>query len=108
MPIAEKVLNGMKCCLFNDGHIAIEPILVSCGAIGCKQCLLRSNIEEIDCFSCKGKHRTQDLKNIPVIKQVEDLIKSHVSDLFDYVKENLEKTTSSLEGKIERDILINN
>jgi hypothetical protein len=60
MPIPEEVLNVMKCCLFNDGHIAIEPIPVSCSAFGCKQCLLRSNIEEIDCYSCKGKHKIQD------------------------------------------------
>jgi hypothetical protein len=105
MPIEEKVLNGMKCCLFNDGHIAIEPIQVSCGAIGCKQCLLNSNTEEMDCYSCKGKHKTQDLNNTPVIKSVENLVKSHVSDLFEYVKQNLDKTTSSLEGKIESIII---
>ena len=75
MPIAEEVLNVMKYCLFNDGYIAIEPISVSCGAFGCKQCLLVSKIEEIFCFSCRGKHKTQDFKNTPVIKQVKDLIK---------------------------------
>ena len=108
MPIAEEVLNLMKCCFLNDGHIAIEPILVSCGAFGCKQCLLRSNIEEIDCYSCKGKHKTQDLKNTPVIKPNENLVKSYVSDLFEYVKGILDKTASSLEGKIDGDILSNN
>jgi hypothetical protein len=81
MPIPEEILNGMKCCFFNDGHIAIEPIPVSCGAIGCKQCLLKSNIEEIDCYSCKEKHKTQDLKNTPVFKSVENLVKYKVSDL---------------------------
>ncbi len=99
MPIPEEVLNGMKCCFFNDGHIAIEPILVNCGSIGCKQCLLRSDIEEIDCYSCKGKHKTEDLINTPVIKPNQNLIKFYVSDLFEYVKENLDKTASSLEGK---------
>ena len=98
MPIAEEVLNEMKCCLFNDGNIAIEPIKVSCGAIGCKQCILRSNNVEIDCYSCKGKHRTKNFKSTPVIKQVENLVKYYVSDLFEYVKVNLDKTTSSLEG----------
>jgi hypothetical protein len=106
MPIAEEVINLMKCCFLNDGHIAIEPIPVSCGGIGCKQCLLRSNIEEIDCYSCKGKHKTQDLKNIPVIKPNENLIKTYVSDLFKYFKVNLDKTVSSLEGKIDRDIYL--
>ena len=107
MPIAEEVLNEMKCCLFNDGHIAIEPILVSCGNTGFKQCLLNSNNEEIHCYSCKGKHRKQDLINIPVFKSFENLVKYYVSDLFEYVKVNLDKTASSLEGKIERNILIN-
>jgi hypothetical protein len=108
MPIVEEILDVMKCCLLNDGHIAIEPIPVNCGAIGCKQCILRSNNEEIDCYSCKGKHKTQDYKNTPVIKNNENLVKYYVSDLFEYVKENLDKTTSSLEGIKERDILINN
>jgi hypothetical protein len=31
MPIPEAILNQMKCCFFNDGHIAIEPIIASCG-----------------------------------------------------------------------------
>ena len=106
MPIPEEVLNGMKCCFLNDGHIAIEPILVSCGAIGCKQCLLYSNIEEIDCYSCKGKHKLQDLKNIPVFKSFEHLVKSYVSDLFEYVKGILDKTASSLEGKIKRNFFL--
>jgi hypothetical protein len=104
MAIPDQVLNLMKCCFSNDGHIAIEPIPVSCGATGCKQCLLDSNIEEIDCFSCKGKHKTQDLKNIPIFKSFENLVKSYVSDLFEYVKINLDKTASLLEGKIDRDI----
>ena len=105
MPIPEEVLNVLKCCLLNDGHIAIEPISVSCGAFGCKQCLLTSNIEEIDCYCCKEKHKTKDLKNIPVFKSVENLVKSHVSGLFEYAKVNLATTASLLEGKIERDIL---
>ncbi len=75
--------------------------------LGCKQFLLRSNKEEIDCYSCKGKHRKQDLINILVFKSFENLVKSHVSDLFEYVKVNLDKTASSLEGKRERNILIN-
>ncbi len=98
MPIAEEVMNVMKCCLLNDGHIAIEPIPVSCGAIGCKQCILRSNNEEIDCYSCRGKN----FKIKPLIKPNEYSIKSYVSDLFEYVKENLDKEVSSLEGKIEK------
>ena len=99
MPIQQGVLNALKCCFLNDDHIAIEPILASCGAIGCKECITSSKTEEIDCYSCKGKHSAKDLKNIPVIKSNESLVNLYASDLFEYVKENLEKTTDLLKGK---------
>ena len=98
MPISEEVLNHIKCCLYNDGHIAVEPILLSCGAIGCKQCVSRSRSEEIECFSCKQKHETDDLKKSLVIRPIENIVKSYVSDLLEYVKINLDKTASLLEG----------
>ena len=98
MPIfAEDVL---KCCFFNDGHIAVEPILVSCGAIGCKECIAVSKTQEIECYSCKGKHPVKDLKNTPVIKPMEDIVKSSLNDLFEYAKGNFEKTFNLLKGKI--------
>ena len=99
MPIQQGVLNALKCCFLNDDHIAIEPIAVSCGAIGCKECIISSKTEEIECYSCKGKHSARDLKNIPVIKSNESLVNLYASDLFEYVKENLEKTTVLLKGK---------
>ena len=83
MPIQEEVLNALKCCFLNDDHIAIEPILASCGAIGCKECITSSETEEIECNSCKGKHSAKDLKNIPVIKSNESLVKSFVNDLIE-------------------------
>ena len=96
MPIQKEVLNELKCCFFNDGHIAIEPILASCGAIGCKECITSSKTEEIECNSCKGKHSAKNIKNIPVIKSVENIVKLLASDLFEYAKGNLEKTTDLL------------
>ena len=81
MPISEDIL---KCCFFNDCHIAVEPILVSCGAIGCKECIAVSKTQEIECYSCKGKHPVKDLKNTPVIKSIEDMVKSSLNDLFEY------------------------
>ena len=98
MPIPEDVFNQVKCCLFNDDHVAVEPITVSCGAIGCKQCVSTSESEEIECFSCKQKHETDDLKKSLVIRPIENIVKSYVSDLLEYVKINLDKTASLLEG----------
>ena len=97
MHISEDIL---KCCFFNDGHIAVEPILVSCGATGCKECITALNAEEIDCYSCKGKHSVNDLKNTPIIRAFESLVKSNINDLFEYAKGNLEKSFNLLKGKI--------
>ena len=74
MPIEKEILSKFTCCFLNDDHIAIEPILVSCGAIGCKECIRSSKTEEIECFSCKEKHKTNDLKNMPGVKAMEDIM----------------------------------
>ena len=100
MPIEKEILSKFTCCFLNDDHIAIEPILVSCGAIGCKECIRSSKTEEIECFSCKEKHKTNDLKNMPGVKAMEDMVKLLASDLFEYAKVNLEKVSNLLKGKI--------
>ena len=64
-------------------------------------------MEEIECYSCKGTHLIKDLENTLIIKAFENLVKSNITDLFEYVKANLTKTCSSLEGKFY-DILVHN
>ena len=68
MPIPIEVLKELKCCFFNDGHIAIEPISVICGSTGCKDCIMSSKTEELDCYNCKSKRKTKELQNEQVIK----------------------------------------
>ena len=99
MAISKEILSALKCCFSNDGHIAIEPILTSCGATGCKECITSLNTEEIECYSCKGKHLVKDLKNMPVIKSMECVVKSFVNELIEFSKVNLEKTTDLRKGK---------
>ena len=74
----------VKCCFLNDGHIVVEPILVSCDAIGCKECITKTKTEEMECYSCKGKHSVNDLKNTLIIKVIENTVKSNINDLFEY------------------------
>ena len=102
MPIPQEVLSELKCCFFNDGHIAIEPILASCGATGCKECITSSKMEEIECYSCKGKHSAIDLKNMPGINSIENIVKSFANDLIEYSNENLEKNTDLLKGNFRQ------
>ena len=77
---------------FNDGRIATEPIFVDCGATGCKEYIMSSKSEDLDCYSCKGKHKTKKLQNAQVIKSTESIVKWLVNDLFKYAEEHLEKT----------------
>ena len=65
--------------------------------MGCRECIATSKTEEIKCYSCEGKHSIKELKNTPIIKAFENLVKSNITDLFEYVKINLAKTSSSLE-----------
>ena len=98
MPISETLLNQLKCCFSNDEHVAFEPINVSCGAICCRECIDSSNIEELDCSSCRGKHQKKDLKDKKVIKAVETMMNFFLNDLLDYVKNNLEKVSNLTKG----------
>ena len=102
MSIHKEVLSELKCCFLNDGHIAIEPILVSCGAIGCKECICSVKEELIECSNCNGKHKTKEFENAPVIIAFENIVKFFVSDLIQFAKLNLEKTTDLLKGIISR------
>jgi hypothetical protein len=98
MPIPEVFLNQLKCCFSNDGHIAIEPILVGCGDNGCKKCVIDSKEEAIKCFSCNENHKKSDLIKAPVIKVAVSMVQTFLNDLFDYVETTLEKCSASVKG----------
>jgi hypothetical protein len=91
MPITEAILNQIKFCFSDDGHIAIEPIQVSCGDIGCKKCLIDSEEEEINCFSCNEDHKKSVALKGPINKVAESLVQTHLNDLFDYVETCIKK-----------------
>ena len=98
MPIPKSLLDQMKCCFLNDGHIAIEPITISCGANACKKCVIDSKEEVMKCFSCKENHKKSDLINLPISKLAESMVKTFLNDLFEYVETILEKCSLSLGG----------
>ena len=39
MPIPGNILKQIKCCLYDDGHIVNEPVVLKCGANACKKCV---------------------------------------------------------------------
>ena len=96
MPLHEDILNQLKCCAFNDGHIAIEPVLVKCGANACKECIKTAKEDAIICYNCNGTHETKDLINSPINKLSESMVKIYLNDLFDYAKETMKAIGSKL------------
>ena len=96
MPLKEAFLNQMKCCALNDGHIAIEPVLVKCGANVCKECIKTAKEEVINCYSCNGTHETKDSINSPINKLSELMIQDHLNDLIKYVKGSIKTIGSKL------------
>ena len=94
MTIYEDILNQLKCCAFNDGHIAIEPVLVKCGAYICKECIKTASV--INCYNCNDTHETKDLINSPIIKLSESMVQYYLNDLLEYAKKTMKTICSKL------------
>ena len=85
MPISETLLNQLKCCLSDDGHIIIDPVLLKCKGNSCKKCISDSKKEDIYCYKCINNHSKQDLLNASENAFAETYILENLSDLFKYV-----------------------
>ena len=96
MQIPETLLNQIKCCSSNDGHIAVEPILLKCGGNICKQCIIEFDKKFIDCFGCNGKHKRKILLDSPNNKILETMVLAFLKDLFQYMEFNFIETTNAL------------
>jgi hypothetical protein len=99
MPIPENILKQIKCCLYDDGHIVNEPVLLKCGANACKKCVSDSIGGMIKCYFCNDQHEKNDLLNAPNNKMAEYGVQSFLDDLFKDLNNKLESTTVLLKGK---------
>jgi hypothetical protein len=99
MPIPEAILDQIKCCLSNDGHIVHEPILLNCGANCCKNCIRQSRNYMIPCFGCNGHHeKILTLLNAPINKIVETIIHSSLDDLIEHLDVKIQNATAFMTG----------
>lgn len=98
MPLPEALLNEMKCCIFNDGHIAIEPIQLKCGALACKECIKSKTECEMNCYNCSGTHNKSNYINSTKNKLSETVIQFNLDELFQYVDETLKSVHSNLKS----------
>ena len=98
MPLPELILKQMKCCVNDDGHIVIEPFLLTCGGNACKDCVDKSHEEMIFCFFCNEKHEKKNILNSPKNLIVETMVKSFSTDLFQDLNQKLESTIEASTG----------
>ena len=96
---SSKVFNLIKCSFDNDGHFAIEPILLSFQSYACRQCILDSQKEAIFCFNCKENHEKKKLENEPVNALANMILNQYLDDLLRQTNEKL-KQTKLLKGMI--------
>ena len=101
MPLNQIIIDELRCCLDENEHIVLEPILLKCGRNGCKDCIKKSNESEIQCHYCKEKHSTKDLLDSSVNKIADVLVNSSLPDLFDYLEAKLKLAMSALTGLIQ-------
>ena len=78
MPLPGALLNQIKCCLSNDGHILIEPVVLKCTGSACKECISDSEEEVIYCYACNGKHQKNDLLNATVNTVAKILVENFI------------------------------
>lgn len=96
MSIPRTLLNQIKCCSSNDGHIVIEPVLLKCGANVCQQCVEKSNKTTFKCYSCNSMHRMKDLLGSPKNTIVETMVQTFLNDLFQHIEAIYRETWNSL------------
>ena len=92
MPIPEDVLNQIKCCLNEDGHIVHEPVVLNCGFNACKKCCSDPVVSSIKCFSCHNSHDEDELLNAPNNKEPYLIIQTYLNDLYQDLNLKLEST----------------
>ena len=96
MTLPEDVLNQMRCCLSDDGHIVHESIVLKCGLNACKKCVER--VYTLECFGCKSTHEQNDFINAPISKLIESFIQSFLPDLFQDLNEKLKSSCDFVKG----------
>jgi hypothetical protein len=90
MPIPEALLNQIKCCLNEDGHIVHEPVLLKCGYNACRKCCSDPVVSTeflpelflIKCFSCHKSHDKNELLTSPNNKEPYLIVQTYLNDLY--------------------------
>lgn len=94
--IPDYVLNEIKCCLHEDQHILLEPVLLKCGGNACKGCIDDHTKSSFKCFKCNLTHDKIDfIEN----KSIESLIRFVMKDL----SKNLDHEIKSMKSLLSEE-----
>jgi hypothetical protein len=99
MPIPQELLNQLKCCLSDDGHISVDAVVFECGGNACKICVSELLFESNKCYSCDQIHEKKDLIKSPSNTLAKTLIKLNLNELFEYLDDKFREVNECLKGK---------
>ena len=92
-------MKQINCCLSDDNHIVIEPVIFKCGGNACKQCVDDIQGLSVKCFNCKKNHHKNDLKKMPLNSTMKILIeKPFFKDVVAQMKSKLNVVLSEFES----------
>lgn len=100
MDLTECLEKQMKCCLSDDGHIAVEPISVTCGGNACKQCIIDLQTTQAKCYKCGEYHEKENLDKMPLNEAMKLLIeKTFLKELTVKLKSKVDEVIASSDCK---------
>ena len=98
MSLPADVLKQIKCCLNEDEHILIDPVLLKCGANACKECISESLSCLVKCLNCNGSHSKYDYFTIN--KLANSLIHFVMKDLSGNLHKEIKSIKEDLKGLV--------
>jgi hypothetical protein len=93
--VPDYILKDIKCCLNEDQHILLEPVLLKCGGNACKGCISDSSTASVKCLKCNTTHDKNDfIEN----KSFESVIRFFLKDLSNNLDDEIKSMKDLLTG----------
>lgn len=93
-----EALELIQCAISHDKHIVMNPITLSCGHPICKDCIpFDDKFNLIKCLTC-NEFNSHNLLNQKESKATKGLLKLHLNDLFEMIKERFTESIEQLKN----------
>jgi hypothetical protein len=96
--VPDEILKTIQCSLSHKLHISNDPILLGCGHIACRQCVLHQKNHELTCCICNKKHTISNPDSLVTVRTAEILIESYTKELFRMVENDFASIVDLFEG----------